>query len=232
MTYSRANPSARFVNLLDQYRQMHREGDTRHGLSAAETFNGRSLPRQAHRIRALIGKTAAKTILDYGCGKGTQYRPATLMENGVPRWNSMQEYWGVDAIACYDPGYEPFSTLPQGKFDGVVCTDVLEHCPEEDLEWIAGELFSYARKFVFANVACYPARKTLPSGENAHCTILPVERWHALFDAVAARSPGVLWEVWADVLRGEGHEEIRAANFVPDPPALAPRPRTPAWRFV
>jgi hypothetical protein len=65
----------------------------------------------------------------------------------------------------------PFSALPEGRFDGVVCTDVLEHCPEEDLPWIVGELFGYARLFVFANVACYPAAKKLPNGENAHCTI-------------------------------------------------------------
>jgi hypothetical protein len=222
--HSRGKPSSRFADLLGQYQQMHREGDVRHGLPAAQTFDGRSLPRQAQRVRALISRTAARTILDYGSGKGTQYLPAKIMENGVARWNSIQEYWGVESIACYDPGYEPFARLPQGKFDGVVCTDVLEHCAQEDLEWIVAELFAYSTRFVFANVACYPARKTLPSGENAHCTILPVERWRELFESVAARSPEVLWEVWADVLRGERHEEIRAANF---PPA-----RTPVWRFV
>jgi hypothetical protein len=229
--HSRSNPSRRFSELLGQYQQMHREGDVRHGLSAAETFNGRSLPRQAQRIRGLIARTGATTILDYGCGKGTQYLPTTITEHGVPRWSSIQEYWGVQSIACYDPAYEPFSKLPQGSFDGVICTDVLEHCPEADLEWIVAELFGYARRFVFANVACYPARKTLPNGENAHCTILPVERWHALFDSTAARFPGLLWEVWADVVRANGHEEVRAANF-PSSPPVSPPPRTPVWRMV
>ena len=230
--HSRGNPSPRFTELLAQYQQMHRDGDTRHGLSAAETFNGRSLPRQAQRIRTLIARTGATTILDYGCGKGTQYLPTPIAENGLPKWDSIQAYWGVESIACYDPAYEPFSKLPQGTFDGVVCTDVLEHCPEPDLEWIVAELFGYARKFVFANVACYPARKTLPSGENAHCTILPVQRWHALFDSVGRRFPGVLWEVWADVLRAEGNVEVRASNFPAQPATLAPGQRTPIWRFV
>jgi hypothetical protein len=233
MTYSRSNPSPRFRELLEQYRQMHRGGDPRHGRSAAETFDGRSLPRQAPRIRSLVLKTAATTILDYGSGKGTQYLPAKVTENGVPKWNSIQEYWGVDSIGCYDPGYEPFSKLPQGTFHGVVCTDVLEHCPEEDLEWIVTELFAYSSRFVFANVACYPARKSLPSGENAHCTILPVERWHELFRSVAARFPAVLWEVWADVIRGAAHVEIRNANFPPAAQAAqAPASRTPVWRLV
>lgn len=221
--YSRSNPSPRYAALIAQYRRMHRDGDVRHGLTAAQTFNGKSLPRQAQRVRALISRTGATTILDYGSGKGTQYAPADIREMGR-RWSSIQEYWRVDSIACYDPGYEPFTRLPSGTYHGVVCTDVLEHCPEEDLEWIVGELFAYASRFVFANVACYPARKTLPSGENAHCTVLPVSRWNELFSAIGARFPGLLWEVWADTLHAERHEEIRAANF---PPACPP-----IWQFV
>jgi hypothetical protein len=233
MAYSRSNPSPRFRELLAQYRQMHVNGDARHGRSAAETFDGRSLPRQASRIRALVQKTQARAILDYGSGKGTQYLPATITENGLATWNSVQEYWGVDSIACYDPGHEPFSKLPDGKFHGVVCTDVLEHCPEEDLEWIVTELFAYSTKFVFANVACYPARKSLPNGENAHCSILPVERWHALFNSAAECFPGVLWEVWADVIRGGRQVEVRQGNFAPVAQAPAPAlARTPVWRFV
>jgi hypothetical protein len=228
--YSRSNPSPKFAELVAQYRRMHREGDTHHGLPAAETFDGRSLAPQAQRIRALIKKTGASTLLDYGSGKGTQYLPKKILEGGIPRWNSIQEYWGVESIVCYDPGYEPFSSLPEGAFHGVICTDVLEHCPEDDLDWIVEELFAYAGRFVFANVACYPARKTLPSGENAHCTILPAATWEAIFGAAAARHPGILWELWADVRGADGRAEIRAGNFPALPQAAAARP--PLWRFV
>lgn len=232
MTYSRDNPSPRFQELLDQYRAMHRDGDVRHGTPAQQTFDGKSLPRQAPRIRQLIQRTGAKTLLDYGSGKGKQYLPAGIMENGVVRWNSMQEYWGVDSIRCYDPGYPPFSALPEGRFDGVVCTDVLEHCPEEDLPWIVAELFGYARLFVFANVACYPAAKILPNGENAHCTVRAVEFWRALFDRAAAGAGGVLWDVWADTPLDQARQEVRIGSFGPAPEA-APQPgRIPLWRMV
>lgn len=50
--------------------------------------------------------------------------------------NGLKDIWRVDSITLYDPGYEPYSTLPVGDFDGVICTDVLEHCPEEDIPWI------------------------------------------------------------------------------------------------
>jgi hypothetical protein len=108
----------------------------------------------------------------------------------------------------------------------VICTDVLEHCPEEDLPWIVGELFGYARLFVFANVACYPAMKTLPNGENAHCTIRPVEFWREIFQnaaaaasekAAGARGDALLWEVWADTAAnaargGAAHRQLRAGT--------------------
>ena len=234
MTYSRNNPSPRFRELLEQYRAMHRDGDVRGGTPAVETFDGKSLPRQASRIKKLILRTGAKALLDYGSGKGRQYIPADILDNGVRLASSMQEYWGVESIRCYDPGHPPFSALPEGSFDGVLCTDVLEHCPEQDLPWIVGELFGYTRLFVFANVACYPARKTLPNGENAHCTIRPVEFWKELFESCAAGSASALWEVWADTPDGEGRREQRLGNFEPQAEAPPPPPtnRIPLWRMV
>jgi hypothetical protein len=54
----------------------------------------------------------------------------------------------------------------------VISTDVLEHCPGKvNVPWIVDEMFGYATRFVFANVAVIPAGKRLPNGENAHCTI-------------------------------------------------------------
>ena len=228
MSYSREQPSARYKELIEQYRSLHLRGDAGYGLPPQATFDGRSLPRQAQRIRRLIKLSDARTILDYGSGKGTQYVPAKIFENGIAQWNSIQEYWGVDKIQCYDPGFEPLSAWPQSQFDGVVCTDVLEHCPEDDLPWIVSELFRYSRRFVFASVACYPANKKLPSGENAHCTIRDADYWERLFLSAAERSPGVLWELWAETARNKPGSETRRANFEP----LPERPQVPLWRMV
>lgn len=207
MTYSRANPSPRYQALALQYRQMHVEGERFLGIPARNTFPGQSLPAQAGRIKRLIVATRAQNILDYGSGKGLQYEAQQVRsaDDGVMH-ASIQDYWDVDFIQCYDPCYEPFSRLPVGRFDGVVCTDVLEHCPEEDLGWIVAELFGYAERFVFASVACFPARKRLPSGENAHTTIKPADWWRELFERTAARHPGLAWEVWLEqqVTRPEG----------------------------
>lgn len=203
MAYSRSNPSPRYSALNVLYRQLHDEGEKTLGLAPEMTFPGRSLPPHAGRIKALIDTTGAKSILDYGSGKGMQYRQPLLVD-GEKRFGSIREYWGVTSIRCYDPSYTPFSSLPEGQFDGVICTDVLEHCPEEDISWIVGEIFSFATRFVFLNIACYPAEKHLPNGENAHCTIRPPEWWSEMLDEAAARNPKLRWEALFDLIDDEG----------------------------
>lgn len=190
------------------YREMHLQGERFLGIPADQTFPGLSLPPQAARIKRLIERTGAANILDYGSGKGQQYESSFRLPDGTQVEN-VQDYWGVDFVQCYDPSYPPFSKLPTGKFAGVISTDVLEHCPEEDIPWIVEEMFGFAERFVFANVACYPAKKRLPNGENAHCTIKPVEWWTGVLDGIAARHPGLVWEVWIQhVLTGEGSQKL------------------------
>jgi len=205
---SRENPSQRYLELTQMYREMHLSGERFLGIPPDQTFPGLSLPPQAARIRRLIERTGAVNILDYGSGKGQQYEKSFRLADGTVVEN-VQDYWGVDYVQCYDPSYPPFSKLPTGKFDGVISTDVLEHCPEEDVPWIVAEMFSFAERFVFANVACYPAKKRLPNGENAHCTIKPVEWWIKVVGDVAAGHPGLEWEVWIQhVVDGAGGQKL------------------------
>jgi hypothetical protein len=196
MNFNRVHPSPRYTQLMSMYAQMHIEGEKFLGVPPEQTFPGQSLFAQATRIKKLIDLTSATTIMDYGCGKGYQYNPTGFAIKGLGQWPSVLDYWDIDAVHCYDPCYPTFSKLPSGKFDGVISTDVLEHCPEEDMVWIVEEIFGYARRFVFANVACYPAKKRLPSGENCHCTIREPGWWQALFSAVAEKHPEIIWEVW------------------------------------
>jgi hypothetical protein len=193
VSYSRQNPSMRYRELQNMYRQLHDCGEPSLKLAPEQTFSGTSLLPQLARIKELVQRTGASTILDYGCGKGMQYEQRTLQAPDGSSYDGVVDYWDVAAVHCYDPCYEPFMRLPVGTYHGVISTDVLEHCPEEDVPWIVEEIFGYAERFVFANVACYPAMKHLPNGENAHCTIKPVAWWSALFLAAASARP-VVWQ--------------------------------------
>lgn len=206
MKYSRSNPSPRYLELVALYRQMHMEGDLAHQLPPQKTFPGYSLPTHAGTIKQYIDKHGVKTLLDYGCGKGLQYEPFPVSLKSGEKFNSIPEYWGVE-IARYDPAYTPLSTLPVGTFDMVITTDVLEHCPEGDLEWIVDEMFGYANRCLFGTVAVYPAIKNLPNGENAHTTIRPAAFWQTLFDAAAQRHGNLPWVLLVeDVFMRDGQK--------------------------
>ncbi len=189
--YRRDNPSARYRELIKLYREMHLEGDRASDLAPHETFPGMNLFYAAEDIKALVDRHGAETLLDYGSGKGFQYaRPTQNACDGMT-YPNLKAFWGVRSVKCYDPAYPPFSVAPTERFDGVISTDVLEHCPEEDLPWIVDEMFGLARRFVFATIASFPALKHLPNGENAHCTIKSVDWWRSLIAGVAERHPGV-----------------------------------------
>ena len=190
-TYSRNTPSPRYRELAALYAQMHVGGLPDQNIKAQDLFMGVSLFPQLQKIKLLVGEFNAKTLLDYGSGKGVQYRAQNIKIRGGETIPSVQGYLGVDSVTCYDPGVAEFQTFPEGQFDGVISTDVLEHCPEPDLPWILEEMFGAARKFVFANIAAYPAAKKLPNGENAHCTVRPQEWWNEVIAPIAARHPHV-----------------------------------------
>jgi len=216
--YSRENPSERYTTLLNIYKKLHVEGEKTMGLPPENTFPGQSLIPQAPDIKRIISATKSKNIFDYGSGKGQQYEPRPIVvKDENAKYNSIPEFWGIKDVTCYDPCYEPYNTLPKGKFDGVICTDVLEHCPEEDIDWVLDGLFSFAEKFVYANIASYPAQKILPNGENAHCTIKPLDWWVDKIDAVSKHYPNIVFEMWVEqkiVIDGKDQmERRRVANF-------------------
>ena len=193
--YTRENPSPEYLAMVRLYESMHAEGGQSAGKSVKDTFPGKMLINHAADIRDMIEHTAALNILDYGAGKGLAYEQTDVSISPGLAVDSIQSYWGVDDIRCYDPGYAPFSALPDQQYDGVISTDVLEHITEPDVPWIIEEMFSYARKFVFANVACFPAVKSLPNGQNAHCTLHPPEWWAGLVHGIAMRHTDISYRL-------------------------------------
>ncbi len=197
MTFTRQNPSPRYRELEALYRTMHVEGDRLHQISPEETFAGTSLRPLVPVIEGLIRRFRAATLLDYGCGKAEGYRTLFQLPDGR-KVNGLKALWNLKNVTLYDPGYAPFSAYPEGHFDAVINTDVLEHIPEEDIDWILAELFSFAKLFLFVSIACYPAAKDLPNGINAHITLKSPGWWLDKLDAARSKRPdlryfAVIW---------------------------------------
>jgi len=188
---TRNNPSPNYLSLIDMYNKLHIDGDLNSTESAEEVYAGRSAMRWVDTIKKLITLTDSRTLLDYGSGKGLQYKSMPLEGKGQLRYKGLQDYWKIDDLYCYDPGYPLYQKFPQKQYDAVLATDVLEHCDQRDVKWIIEEIFDLTRKVVFANIACFKAHRTLPNGENAHCTVSPGVWWDRILRSVTPNYPSV-----------------------------------------
>ncbi len=209
--YSRNNPSPEYTRLQALYQNHHDGGRAEKKSWSSNVYPGKSMWPYMGFIKAIAHKHGAKTMLDYGAGKGLQYTDLRVKEAKGKMYPSLANYWGVH-VTCYDAGNKVFNNWPDGHFDGVVSTDVLEHCSREDLEWIISEIFEKAQKFVFANIACYPACTILSSGENAHITIEPPQWWRELIEKVAKNYPDISYYFLATEDRREMGELITNDN--------------------
>ena len=177
MSYSQL--SKEYFENLEYYKKMHTEG---YKLSNGKTripeeaYNEKSTLIFAKLIKEIITKNKINTMLDYGCGKGFFYKNPSN-QNGL-EITSLKNYWGID-IDLYDPCFEENSNLDENKsYDLVVCIDVLEHIPTNDINWVLEKLLTKAKKYLFINVACHPAIALLPNGNNAHVNVQPPKWWH------------------------------------------------------
>lgn len=142
------------------YTEMHRE---------EKAFSGYSIKSGVDDIAALVVKYQPRRLLDYGSGKGYQYLTKRVHER-----------WGGPLPHCYDVGVRQLSEKPTDKFDGIICTDVMEHIAEPDVDEMLADILAFAAPtaFAFFLIACRPAaKKRLSDGRDVHLTIRPPQWW-------------------------------------------------------
>jgi 2-polyprenyl-3-methyl-5-hydroxy-6-metoxy-1,4-benzoquinol methylase len=163
------------VSLKGEYKRLHEESET--------IFRGRMQQCAKWEIGELMGRYKSKTLLDYGCGKGKQYREEEVHK----------ECMGGIVPTLYDPGVVEYERKPEGVFDGVICVDVLEHVPEEDLDVVVGDLVRFSRQWCFMLISCSLSgkKKRLADGRNLHVTLWSPEKWVEFMRPYFARKPEV-----------------------------------------
>ena len=62
--HSRDNPSKDYVELLEEYKELHED---------AKYFTGISIVMHLSTITKILQVEGAKSLIDYGCGKATLY---------------------------------------------------------------------------------------------------------------------------------------------------------------
>ena len=163
-------PSQEYHDLIDSYKVLHQEEGK---------FKGISLVPLVPTLMSLVKENDCKTLLDYGCGKAIPYDKDRCKE--VDLRHPIQKLCNLKSFDLYDPAYEKYSTLPNKKYDIVVCTDVLEHIAEQDIDYVLTEILSHSKKIVFLNISCQPALKHFKEGKfkgkNVHISVFDPSWW-------------------------------------------------------
>jgi hypothetical protein len=138
-------------------------------------------------VSDIFKKFSVVSALDYGCG-GSDYEKEGFFDK-----KSAREFFNLEKVYLYEPARGIDS---RALADAVLCFDVLEHIFIADLPTVIRELFSFAKKVLIVNVACYPANALLPNGENAHITVRPPFWWKGIFDSIAVEFPEITVQLW------------------------------------
>lgn len=149
--------------ISDEYRQLNRD---LHSDSPEYGVSIRTIESGFDMANKLIAVTKAKTILDYGCGKGK------LVE-------ALQARWPSATVSGYDPAVDEFSKEPTAS-DVVVSFDVMEHIEPQYLTEVLRHIREMTRVVALLEIATTPAKKTLRDGRNAHLIVEPHGYWKDL----------------------------------------------------
>ena len=176
-----------YHEVIKKYKDFHENGTK--NLPGSSTFLGYSLTKWIVKIRDIIKINNCNSLLDFGCGKAFLYK--NKFRIGDKEFTNLSDFWDLENIYLYDPGLEEYSAYPQRKHDGIICTDVVEHIPEEDVINFIEELFKLSNKFIFVVIATMPASKYFDDGKNIHLSLKDQEEWKKIFLEFKKKYPNI-----------------------------------------
>ncbi len=126
-----------------EYKELNRQ------LHETNLFYGVGGGRYANAVLEMYESIGAKSILDYGCGKG--YLGKALP---FPIWE-------------YDPAIKGKDESPRPA-DLVTCFDVLEHIEPDKLDKVLLDIHRCTNKIAYFSINTKASSKTLADGRNTH----------------------------------------------------------------
>lgn len=162
---------------IDKYKRIHAGEDQFLVENSATPITGGSLLFDGSEFakylivrlkRILFHKRKTIRLLDYGCGKGLH--APQVFSNCRPYLQQMY---------LYDPCVDPYTKKPDCKFNIIGSADVMEHIPEDCVDEVLDDIYSFLEPNGIALFAISgsPAIKSFIDGENFHVTVKPLEWW-------------------------------------------------------
>lgn len=163
---------------------------------------GTSARKHKANVERLISAIDARTLLDYGCGKGELARVLehTIHSRGL-------------FLCEYDPGIQGKDTRPSGSYDLLVCLDVMEHIEPDHLNEVMEHFKDLIGKFGFFVISNRYAKAVLPDGRNAHLIVENPAWWESVFKTYFTRV-----EVKYNAPRSETYILVSADPYIPEMP--------------
>ena len=186
-------PSAQYLALCAHIR----DASTQPAPSACSlqaTRNGQSSDFQEH-IEKLSTTTQSRTLLDYSFGLGS-----SLIRSPGP------------LVSRYNPAFAPQTPASCEAADGVVCTDILDFLPDEDVPWMLEELFRHALRFVSVLVSAVPYEQHLPNGSRLQGRTRTLPWWRAHLDSLSPRYPALQWHLTLQPPPRRGRPVLRPSS--------------------
>ena len=193
------NLSEKGCKLIAMYETMAIEGYSRLSQPKVEVaYQDFELKLMKKTVRDIFHRFKVRTVLDYGSG-GCNWNNPKFDDSG----QSAVQYFQLEGVRHYEPAR---NIDQRGIVDCVISFDVLEHIYISDIPAVLRDMFSYAKKLVVLNVACYDADALLPNGENAHITVRHPLWWKGMVDSVTVDFPDVEVCLLASVAHGKAHQ--------------------------
>lgn len=124
------------------------------------------------------------SVLDLGCGKG---RLSLMYSNyiGVDVAASViamnkEKYPNKEFIHCGMS--EVNEILSDRKFDLVVCADVIEHLPPDEVVSVIKHIGHIDANLFLFGVSTRASRLLAKNGDNLHLTVMPPKKWIEIFE--------------------------------------------------
>lgn len=171
--------------ISDQYKQ------SLESLQSKNSFKG--LLVKYDPVKEFVIKYSPSSILDYGCAKGNLV-------------NQLRLDFPTTLVEGYDPGVFEFNKIKRSSYECLISNDVIEHFEPEFLDQTLTKMSNLYSVSAWLIIACYPAKKKLPDGRNAHLTVESPDWWLKKIKKTFVDSKIVMNEV---VEYAKGKPELR-----------------------